>query len=203
MGGCIIRPPPLGTPVGQTSTDIHIAHPLRPTPQTNPNPGGMAGVAGWMAVMPMDMAKSIIQTSPNPKGLVPTMLDVVRSRGPFALYSGAWYLASRHSVCVCVSVLPTMYISDWMPPPANPKQNRRTPSRPDLSLSYPSPHACNNHQIYRAGRGRRAGLPGQRGALFGVRIGSGNPRLIEVLCCVLLRGMGGQGDDGFGAHWTD
>ena len=39
--------------------------------------------------MPMDMAKSIIQTSPNPKGLIPTMLDVVRARGPFALYSGA------------------------------------------------------------------------------------------------------------------
>jgi hypothetical protein len=49
----------------------------------------MAGVAGWMAVMPIDMAKSIIQTSPNPKRLIPTMLDVARARGPLALYSGA------------------------------------------------------------------------------------------------------------------
>ncbi|GAB5029414.1 mitochondrial ornithine transporter 1-like isoform x1 [Nannochloropsis oceanica] len=50
--------------------------------------GGLAGVAGWAAVMPIDMAKSIIQTSSNPKRLIPTMLDVSRARGPLALYSG-------------------------------------------------------------------------------------------------------------------
>jgi hypothetical protein len=42
--------------------------------------GGMAGVAGWAAVMPIDMAKSIIQTSPAPKGLIPTMMEVSVSR---------------------------------------------------------------------------------------------------------------------------
>ena len=50
--------------------------------------GGLAGVAGWAAIMPIDMAKSIIQTSPNPKRLIPTMLEVARTRGALALYSG-------------------------------------------------------------------------------------------------------------------
>lgn len=45
-------------------------------------------MAGWAAVMPIDMAKSIIQTSPNPKSLIPTMMDVAQTRGPMALYSG-------------------------------------------------------------------------------------------------------------------
>jgi hypothetical protein len=50
--------------------------------------GGMAGVAGWAAVMPLDMAKSIIQTVPKPKPLLPTMAEVIKTRGFTALYSG-------------------------------------------------------------------------------------------------------------------
>jgi len=50
--------------------------------------GGLAGVVGWAAVMPIDMAKSIIQTTEDPKGLITTMREVSLKEGPGALYRG-------------------------------------------------------------------------------------------------------------------
>ncbi|CAM9498048.1 unnamed protein product [Discosporangium mesarthrocarpum] len=50
--------------------------------------GGMAGVLGWMVVMPVDVAKSIIQTSDKPQSLLRTMQQVSRTQGPRALFNG-------------------------------------------------------------------------------------------------------------------
>ncbi|CAM9772657.1 unnamed protein product [Phaeothamnion confervicola] len=50
--------------------------------------GGMAGVGGWVVCMPIDVAKSIIQTSEKPMGLIPTMRHVVRTQGATRLFSG-------------------------------------------------------------------------------------------------------------------
>lgn len=50
--------------------------------------GGMAGVVGWAVVMPMDSAKSIIQTSANPETLLRTVQRVNRTQGWRALFSG-------------------------------------------------------------------------------------------------------------------
>ncbi|CAM9943297.1 unnamed protein product [Choristocarpus tenellus] len=50
--------------------------------------GGMAGVFGWAMAMPIDVAKSIIQTADVPKSLVQTMKDVQRTKGTKALFSG-------------------------------------------------------------------------------------------------------------------
>lgn len=88
--GVALGVPPRLRPFGVLGQPFSPIHQPTPTSPTTSITGGMAGVAGWMAVMPIDMAKSIIQTSPNPKGLIPTMMDVVRARGPLALYSGAW-----------------------------------------------------------------------------------------------------------------
>ncbi len=38
--------------------------------------------------MPMDVGKSIIQTSKNPKSLIPTLRDVYAAKGVSGLYSG-------------------------------------------------------------------------------------------------------------------
>lgn len=45
-------------------------------------------MAGWAAVMPLDMVKSIIQTVPKPKPLLATFSEVIKTRGFSALYAG-------------------------------------------------------------------------------------------------------------------
>lgn len=50
--------------------------------------GGMAGVVGWAAVMPMDTAKSIIQTVDKPESLIRTMTRVSEMQGWRALFGG-------------------------------------------------------------------------------------------------------------------
>lgn len=50
--------------------------------------GGMAGVVGWAVIMPMDTAKSIIQTVPKPRSLIRTMAEVSETQGWRALFGG-------------------------------------------------------------------------------------------------------------------
>lgn len=50
--------------------------------------GGMAGVVGWAAVMPMDTAKSIIQTSSKPESLMKTIMKVHKTKGWRSLFTG-------------------------------------------------------------------------------------------------------------------
>lgn len=50
--------------------------------------GGMAGVVGWAVVMPIDSAKSIIQTSENPESLLRTIQRVNATKGWRALFAG-------------------------------------------------------------------------------------------------------------------
>lgn len=50
--------------------------------------GGMAGVVGWAVVMPIDSAKSIIQTSANPESLLRTMQRVNETQGWRSLFCG-------------------------------------------------------------------------------------------------------------------
>ncbi|CBN79815.1 conserved unknown protein [Ectocarpus siliculosus] len=50
--------------------------------------GGMAGVVGWAAVMPLDSVKSIIQTTDKPESLLRTLQTVVRTKGWQALFIG-------------------------------------------------------------------------------------------------------------------
>ncbi|CAN0183801.1 unnamed protein product [Ectocarpus sp. 12 AP-2014] len=50
--------------------------------------GGMAGVVGWAAVMPLDSVKSIIQTTDKPESLLRTLQTVVRAKGWRALFIG-------------------------------------------------------------------------------------------------------------------
>lgn len=50
--------------------------------------GGMAGVVGWAVCMPMDSAKSIIQTSTKPDTLLRTIQKVNETQGWRALFTG-------------------------------------------------------------------------------------------------------------------
>lgn len=50
--------------------------------------GGMAGVVGWAVVMPIDSAKSIIQTSSNPETLLRTIKRVNDTKGWRSLFTG-------------------------------------------------------------------------------------------------------------------
>lgn len=50
--------------------------------------GGMAGVVGWAVVMPMDSAKSIIQTAEKPESLLRTVQMVNATKGWRHLYAG-------------------------------------------------------------------------------------------------------------------
>ncbi|CAM9678080.1 unnamed protein product [Laminaria digitata] len=50
--------------------------------------GGMAGVVGWAVVMPMDSAKSIIQTAEKPQSILKTVQMVNATKGWRALYAG-------------------------------------------------------------------------------------------------------------------
>ncbi|CAM9531920.1 unnamed protein product [Sphacelaria rigidula] len=50
--------------------------------------GGTAGVVGWAVVMPIDTAKSIIQTSPKPQSLMKTIMMVHETQGWRSLYAG-------------------------------------------------------------------------------------------------------------------
>lgn len=50
--------------------------------------GGMAGVVGWAVVMPVDSAKSIIQTSSNPESLFRTVKRVNETKGWRSLFTG-------------------------------------------------------------------------------------------------------------------
>ena len=50
--------------------------------------GGMAGVVGWAVVMPMDSAKSIIQTAEKPESVLRTFQMVSATKGWRHLYAG-------------------------------------------------------------------------------------------------------------------
>lgn len=50
--------------------------------------GGAAGVTGWAVVMPIDTAKSIIQTADKPESLIRTIARVNRTNGWRSLFAG-------------------------------------------------------------------------------------------------------------------
>lgn len=50
--------------------------------------GGMAGVVGWAVVMPIDTAKSIIQTASKPESLMKTIVKVSETQGWRSLFTG-------------------------------------------------------------------------------------------------------------------
>mgnify|MGYP000103134679 CR=1 FL=1 len=50
--------------------------------------GGLAGQAAWVASLPFDTVKSVIQTTANPKSVLDTTKDIVARYGVRGLYSG-------------------------------------------------------------------------------------------------------------------
>mmetsp|Transcript_35103 Transcript_35103/g.55200 ORF Transcript_35103/g.55200 Transcript_35103/m.55200 type:complete len:303 (+) Transcript_35103:56-964(+) len=50
--------------------------------------GGLAGMLGWFISYPLDVAKTIIQTSANPKSLASTLLHIYGTKGVRGLYHG-------------------------------------------------------------------------------------------------------------------
>lgn len=50
--------------------------------------GGLAGQAAWVASMPMDTIKSVIQTTPKPEGIMATCRHILAKRGVGGLFLG-------------------------------------------------------------------------------------------------------------------
>lgn len=50
--------------------------------------GGLAGQMAWVASLPMDTIKSVIQTAPEPRGIMPVANEIIKKRGIRGLFNG-------------------------------------------------------------------------------------------------------------------